>query len=358
MSQNVSDLGRAKFQNPELLYDTQDGGTALYARLTAMHKAAADHLTARFTDSVTLANSASTTVTHNFGLTTISELEVLIWESGAVISKTKIATSAGSGVEYVIAATNSNVMTIQNVSGGSKTFFALVFAHRFLTSELSEALSMIIQADSASTGTGAALAAPVRPILRVSNASLVSVSTIPAGRQGQPLKLVNATGVAVLINNETGSTAADRILTGTGGVISLQANASLDLIYDSVSSRWRIVGGAGGGGFSEVSTVTVSSGGTISLGSGQLQVIPVAGNSAAVTASTTPFGSTPPLGGTVIRLVGTSNANNVTIPHNDASNGCLLSGDALLGRGATLDVQYVTALSRYVEVARNNILGV
>jgi microcystin-dependent protein len=71
---------------------------------------------------------------------------------------------------------------------------------------------------------------------------------IPAGVDGQKLTLANVTGVAILVNDETGGTAANRIRTGTGGQISFGINATLDLIYDSTSARWRVVGGTGGSG--------------------------------------------------------------------------------------------------------------
>lgn len=254
MSQNTSAIGRAGILNPEKNFDVEDGGTALYNALTAMFTYASNNLSARYTGSVTLANSASTSVTHNFGLATISEMEVLIFESGAVVSKKKVANSAGTGVEYIVTATNTNVLAIQNVSGGSKTFFAMVYCTRFLTSEITEVLSMVIQADSATTGANAVLPTVSRPIVRLTNASLTSIDTIPAGREGQPLKLINATGANVQINNDTGGTAANRVLTGTGAALVWRNDSALDLIYDSTSARWRIVGGTGGGGASQLIT--------------------------------------------------------------------------------------------------------
>lgn len=54
--------------------------------------------------------------------------------------------------------------------------------------------------------------------------------------------IVNATGSVMTIKNETGTTAANRILTGTAADISLAVNAAAYLRYDSTSSRWRVVG--------------------------------------------------------------------------------------------------------------------
>ena len=178
------------------------------------------------------------------------------------------------------------------------------------------------------------------------------------GEDGKCLTLTNANSADLLIGNESASsTAANRIITGTGGDITLSAGGSLELKYDATASRWRVLGGTSGG-FSVASTQNVTSGGTITLAAGFFQTIPGAGSGSAQTASTTPFGATPPLNGTVIRLLGTSNANPLTIQFSDASNGCLLGGDAALGRGSVLDLQYISSLARYVEVGRNSILGV
>jgi hypothetical protein len=101
--------------------------------------------------------------------------------------------------------------------------------------------------NDAATGSNVTLSSVAESsVVRLTNASLVSVDMIPAGYSGQKFILVNATGVTLFVNNETGATAANRILTGTGVNSSLLPNANLWFLYDSTSSRWRIVGGSGG----------------------------------------------------------------------------------------------------------------
>lgn len=53
------------------------------------------------------------------------------------------------------------------------------------------------------------------------------------------LTLVNATGAVLTIKNETGTTAANRILTGRNGDLLLPVDGTVTLHYDSTSSRWR-----------------------------------------------------------------------------------------------------------------------
>jgi|DEB0MinimDraft_6_1074348.scaffolds.fasta_scaffold00390_7 hypothetical protein len=65
------------------------------------------------------------------------------------------------------------------------------------------------------------------------------------------LILANDTSYKLTVKNEdTGATAARRILTGTGRDLSVASGASISLVYDSTESRWRVVGGAGSGGLS------------------------------------------------------------------------------------------------------------
>jgi len=110
--------------------------------------------------------------------------------------------------------------------------------------------------NSALTGADADLT-PVRDqIIKVSNASLTSIRNIVPTLQ-KFLILINGTGVTITIKNEGTGTAANRILTGNGTDLSLANNGSLLLAYDGNSTRWRVVGGAGGGGLTPTS---VSSG--------------------------------------------------------------------------------------------------
>lgn len=97
--------------------------------------------------------------------------------------------------------------------------------------------------DSTTTGSNASLQAFTSGIVRLTNASLVSVSGIPAGTSGQSLIVENKTGAQITINNEeTTPTAANRIQTGSGANASMPNNASFVFIYDSTSSRWQLTG--------------------------------------------------------------------------------------------------------------------
>ena len=102
--------------------------------------------------------------------------------------------------------------------------------------------------NNSQSGTAVSLTVPGAEIVRLTNASLVSVSGILAGSSGQKVVLVNRTNTTVEVENESSSAlASSQIFTGTGGSLLLQSNASISLVYDYTTSRWNIVGGSGAG---------------------------------------------------------------------------------------------------------------
>ncbi len=91
---------------------------------------------------------------------------------------------------------------------------------------------------------------------------------------------VNATTQLTLKNENIDSVATNRIITGTEIDLVIDPNASVQLIYDSTTQRWRVFGGSGGGGgeggFSgavyPMPTITNNLNGTVNVGSGQIAV--------------------------------------------------------------------------------------
>lgn len=112
-----------------------------------------------------------------------------------------------------------------------------------------------ITADTA-TGANATLTAPPTKIIRLTNGSLTSVDMIPAGSEGQQITIINATGNSITINDNTGGTAANRILTGQKANITLKDESSLILEYDDTEARWMVIGGTGGSGSAGINYVS------------------------------------------------------------------------------------------------------
>lgn len=112
--------------------------------------------------------------------------------------------------------------------------------------------------NDASTGNVDALTIADRAAIRLTGA-VTNLRGIAAGVNGQLLLVRNVSGADIsVLNNNATPTAANRILTGTNGTLTLTNNASIWLKYDSTSQRWCVVGGSGSGGAGVTTTRTAA----------------------------------------------------------------------------------------------------
>lgn len=177
---------------------------------------------------------------------------------------------------------------------------------------------------------------------------------------------INTGGIETLENLDGSSKYF--LFQANANVVTLKANntlaATYDLIFpDNAPTSEYILGYNGTNldwykfrpAVSTNSSITAS--GTIAINTSELdlnQVIVVSGASAAVTLSTTPFGSTAPVGdGTIIRLIGGHWSNYVTVVNSNTAKGAILNGNATLFENAVLTLQYIASLDRYIEISRN-----
>jgi hypothetical protein len=92
--------------------------------------------------------------------------------------------------------------------------------------------------------TGLASARTLRTLCDLGIGDTCTVTSIVGGVAGRELVLVHigAVGTILDIEDEAGTgTAANKILTGTGGTVSLSVNQAVTLQYDKDVDRWRIV---------------------------------------------------------------------------------------------------------------------
>lgn len=95
------------------------------------------------------------------------------------------------------------------------------------------------------------------PITALTNASLTSVRSIAASAVGRVVMLFNNTGGSVTLKNEdAGATAGNRIVTGTGGNVTMLTGSSTMLLYSTSSNRWQIVGSVPAGASSAITSLT------------------------------------------------------------------------------------------------------
>lgn len=114
--------------------------------------------------------------------------------------------------------------------------------------------------------------------------------------------------------------------------------------------------GAGGSNWESLNVVspvqTVSASGTFALADSESMTLKVVGDGGAVNASTTPFSGTP-RDGMLIRVEGRDNSDTVTLLNSDVAGGCILNGDATLGKWDTITLRYDSTDERYIEQNRN-----
>jgi hypothetical protein len=91
--------------------------------------------------------------------------------------------------------------------------------------------------------------------IRLSGLSPKIITGIIGGRDGEFLTIINGgTGTATLNNNDAGSSAGNRIITGTNSDVIVPSGGSVSLIYDSATTVWRVIGDVPGGAGAGVTT--------------------------------------------------------------------------------------------------------
>lgn len=101
-----------------------------------------------------------------------------------------------------------------------------------------------------------------------------------------------------------------------------------------------------------VATQDIAASGQIALSTGADQVLKVQGDGGAQTAATAPFSGTPIDGG-IYRIEGRDNTNTLTLVFSDTAGGCILNGNATLGKWDTITLRYDATDNRYIEQYRN-----
>lgn len=180
----------------------------------------------------------------------------------------------------------------------------------------------------------------------------------------QRMQIAAGGGVAIGSSSPTTSAALD--IQGTTGAVllprltsaqrnALTATAGM-IIYNTDNTQVECYYAAWGPCTSRSNSTQTSLTflGTISISlEKDRQTILVGTSGGSVTLSSTPFGSSAPLDGTEITLIGNSDTNMPVIPVNDAAKG-ILGYQVTLGRGQTVTYVYNASLDRYVIKSTSN----
>lgn len=184
------------------------------------------------------------------------------------------------------------------------------------------------QQETATTGTPITALNTDKVIQKFTGSTATTIQGIDATGNSRSLLINNkSTAVITLKHQDAGATANNRMILPNGTDIILNADESIEFFYDTVSSRWRLQSGSGGGG-GKYSVATAQTGiaasGTITISAVLArQALTVSGQNGGSVLSTTPFGA---FGGTQpveLLILGDDNDNPVIIPYNDATNGCV-----------------------------------
>jgi hypothetical protein len=142
----------------------------------------------------------------------------------------------GALYEVIVAAGTQTI-------GGLKTFSSLLTTGDLL---VGGKLLKGVQTNTQS-GTSISLTNPTKPVVIVTNAGLVSIYDIGVPTGGsQTFVLVNKTGVTIKLLN--GSNGDAGTIQGMDADLELTDGKTLQLVFDTSDSKWRIVGGTGSGG--------------------------------------------------------------------------------------------------------------
>jgi hypothetical protein len=124
--------------------------------------------------------------------------------------------------------------------------------------ETATAIGLAFSVDSTSTGTVTSLEPKGSSQLKLTGLGLTDILGIksPSGRSMQ-LTLTNSTGSTITVGNQNvGAAAEDRIVTGSGLDFDFENEATINLIYDPESLRWRLSSGGGASGLAgDLSTI-------------------------------------------------------------------------------------------------------
>ena len=204
------------------------GGTTNTTAVTLQGAATATYTigTSDNTGGITLGNSTATnTISIGSAAGASNTQTINIGTSGTASSTTNVA----------IGSTIAGVTTLQSQGGVDINSFA----------SISGSLALEAGTDYSTTGTSNNVDFGAVSLIRLTGASAQTITGIANGTDGEILTIVNAASQAATISNQSGSsTAANRIITGTGSNLTLLSDASITLAYDSSDSRWRVTGAA------------------------------------------------------------------------------------------------------------------
>ena len=399
MPQTTTDYGRQKISWPDLGHD---GGVNLHSKIVGSVERISNQITRYWSGSQTLQPNATIQLEHNLDLF-LAQLRLRIFESGSELTSetgfsilsvsNKIVSVQNTGVlartveiyieprlkmrggdlDPAIAISTTGNCTVNDlIVSGNLTVNGDTTQLNVATLEVEDKNILLNKGGTDASASGAGLSIQgTSAVLAQISYDAATTSKFKAGANGTTKELVTVSDVQVLTNKDIdfGVASNTRRLTlpkANKSFLNSLTRKESTLVYASDEKNIYIDTGSTlkpvGGNWTDSGLVELADGNilTISLTTGlQLYVVEFEEDGVG-TLSQTPFGTTAPAAGTVVRLVGGSLANErqIAIVSSDIPYGCLLNGDVTLGRGSMIELQWVNVLQRWVEVSRNMIGGI
>ncbi len=200
------------------------------------------------TDITTGTNEDLTIVANGTGIINLNDSVTV----GGTLTMSNVATDITTG-------TNEDLTVVANGTGIINLNDTVQVGGNFTVTNAGNVAFQRNTTNYSATGTQNDVDFGTGVLFRITSASALTITSVAGGADGRIITLANASANNVTLQNNSGGTAANRIITGTGNNLVVPAGSTVQLAYDSADSRWRVIGGtatAGGGANQQLSNLS------------------------------------------------------------------------------------------------------
>ena len=278
---------------------------------------------------------------------------------GSGTNTSTINIGAGTGTQTLNIGTGSNTQTVNIGTGAGTTTINIggagdnVVVAGTLTTVNTTNLDVADKNITLNKGGAAGSANGSGINIEANSVVQASLTYDQTDGSAQPQDAFTFSGVGAV--KLSAGTTAQRPNTPSQGMVRYNSSTSSFEGYDG--SAWAGLGGAA----KQSSNSTLTAGGSITINTSPAQDWLICANASGLTTlSTTPFGgSAPTFAGTVITLIGSDSDKLVVIdPSPSVAKGLIMNGSVTIGKGSVIQFKYNSTLDRWLEVCRNELLGV